>query len=148
MARVFFDVAEWMAHCREYDFVIGTRIHGTMVALQAGTPALCIVHDSRTLELCETMCVPHVHAEAVRDGITRDALIRLFEFDRRRYLTRTDAGCARDYVSFLECNGVKPVDWLKRLRLEAAAEFVLGLGSRGEPREFRWPVIWPRRWLP
>ena len=118
--NVFFDVAEWMAHCREYDFVIGTRIHGTMVALQAGTPALCIVHDSRTLELCETMCVPHVHAEAVRDGITRDGLIRLFEFDPKIFDENRRRLCA-NYVSFLECNGVKSVDWLKRLG--GAAEF-------------------------
>ena len=56
--KVFFDVSDWMDYYKGFDFVIGTRIHGTMLALQAGTPALCIAHDSRTLELCQTMKMP------------------------------------------------------------------------------------------
>ncbi len=112
--RVFFDVKDWMTHCREFDLVVGTRIHGTVVALQAGTPAVCIVHDSRTLELCETMRVPHVRAEAVRDGIDRELLADLFVFDPDAFDENRRRLCST-YVSFLERNGVRTMPWLREL---------------------------------
>ncbi|MCJ2016301.1 polysaccharide pyruvyl transferase family protein [Methylobacterium sp. E-065] len=60
--RVFFNIPAWIEHLRTYDLVVGTRIHGVMLALQAGTPAVCIVHDSRLRELCEISCIPYVLA--------------------------------------------------------------------------------------
>ena len=112
--NVFFNVSDWMAHCTEYDFVVGTRIHGTMVALQAGVPALCIVHDSRTLELCQTMHVPHVVSESVPVGLGREDLLSLFVFDAEAFDENRRRLCGV-YVEFLERNGLKPVSWLREL---------------------------------
>ena len=109
---VFFDVPEWMNYYKAFDFVIGTRIHGTMLALQAGVPALCIAHDSRTLELCETMRMPHVTADAVRDGVTRDELVSLFDFDPVKFDENRRALCG-NYVAFLKRNDLRPVPWLE-----------------------------------
>lgn len=112
--QVFFDIPSWMEFYRHFDFVVGVRIHGVMLALQAGVPALCIAHDSRTLELCETMLVPHVRATDVRAGIRADQLLALSEFDpvafdsNRRQL-------ARRYVDFLVGNGLSPAAWLGAL---------------------------------
>lgn len=110
--NVFFDVPSWMEHYRRFDFVIGTRIHGVMLALQAGVPALCIAHDSRTLELCQTMKVPYVLSKDVVGGIQRKDLLRLFQFDPDEF----DANrrmLARRYVDFLKNNQLQPVDWLE-----------------------------------
>ena len=49
--RFFCDPKAWFAHLATYDFSFGTRIHGNIAALLAGTPALLLAHDSRTLEL-------------------------------------------------------------------------------------------------
>ncbi|WP_341675861.1 polysaccharide pyruvyl transferase family protein [Niveibacterium sp. SC-1] len=83
--NVFFDTEAWMEHYRRFDFVVGCRIHGVMLALQAGVPGLCIAHDSRTIELCETMMVPYVKASEVSGGISRDSLMRVFKFDSRAF---------------------------------------------------------------
>ncbi len=112
--RVFFDVSEWLAYCRKFDLVVGTRIHGTMIALQAGTPAVCIVHDSRTLELCETMGVPHVLYEALPDGIGYRDLPSLFDFDADAFDENRLRLCAT-YVRFLERNAVPTVAWLREM---------------------------------
>ena len=112
--KIFFDVSDWMDYYKGFDFVIGTRIHGTMLALQAGIPALCIAHDSRTLELCETMKMPHVTADSVRDGVTRDELVSLFDFDPDVFDENRRNLC-KNYVAFLKCNALRPVRWLQSI---------------------------------
>lgn len=101
----FFSAAAWLEFMRRFDFVIGTRIHGVMLALQAGIPALCIAHDSRTKELCETMKVPHVAASEVSGGVRRDDLPRLFHFDPDEFDSNR-AHLAAGYQKFFLDNGL------------------------------------------
>lgn len=81
-ANVFFDVLAWMEFYRRFDFVIGPRIHGVILALQAGVPGACIVHDSRTLELCESMKVPYVLAKDHLEGLDVNKVVEEFEFSQ------------------------------------------------------------------
>ncbi|MFE5310542.1 polysaccharide pyruvyl transferase family protein [Isoptericola sp. NPDC056605] len=101
-----FDVPAWMNYLRSFDFVIGPRIHGVMLALQAGVPGLCIAHDSRTAELCQTMGVPHVRASEVRNGIALQDIRRLFQFDPAAFDARRQQ-LGEDYVAFLSGNGLR-----------------------------------------
>ena len=57
--RFFLDPKTWFSHLAEYDFSFGTRIHGNIAALLAGTPAVLLAHDSRTLELADYHQIPH-----------------------------------------------------------------------------------------
>jgi hypothetical protein len=63
--RVFTQYADWIAYMRQRTFCFGTRIHGTIAALIAGTPATLVVHDSRTAELAQIMGVPTVRWQDV-----------------------------------------------------------------------------------
>jgi hypothetical protein len=106
--NVFFDVPSWMEHYRKYDFVVGLRIHGVMLALQMGIPAVCIVHDSRTLELCETMKVPFLAARDIQQGVSRQKIVAAFEqFDPNEFDKNRVALCEK-YVAFLRQNRVQP----------------------------------------
>ncbi len=55
----FWRMDAWLAALSRMDFVTGTRIHGNILALQSGTPAIPIAHDSRTLGLCQTLKIPY-----------------------------------------------------------------------------------------
>lgn len=110
----YFSASAWMEALRKHDFVIGPRIHGVMLALQVGVPALCVAHDSRTIELCEIMRVPYVKAEAVIHGIKRDDLSRLFQFDPDEF-DRNRVELAKKYVAFLQQNGLHPAEYLVEL---------------------------------
>lgn len=57
--RLYFDTPRWIDALRDRDFAFGTRIHGNVAALLAGTPAVVLCHDSRTLELCRYFDIPH-----------------------------------------------------------------------------------------
>ncbi|MGW1060333.1 polysaccharide pyruvyl transferase family protein [Micromonospora rubida] len=57
--RMFVDPWTWMDYLSGFDFNFGTRIHGTITALIAGTPGYLFAHDSRTLELARYFDIPH-----------------------------------------------------------------------------------------
>ena len=54
----FTDIGSWRQHCRNYDLYIGDRIHGGVVALQAGIPAIILFDDDRVKELCNYHGIP------------------------------------------------------------------------------------------
>jgi hypothetical protein len=80
--RFFLDPKTWFDHLAQYDFSFGTRIHGNIAALLAGTPALLLAHDSRTLELAEYHEIPHRTINSIEnDG---DAISLYAECDWNR----------------------------------------------------------------
>lgn len=60
--HIFFDWNEWQDFLRKEQFTmsVGCRFHGNMMSYLSGIPALWIVHDSRTYELCEALALPHI----------------------------------------------------------------------------------------
>lgn len=60
-SHIFFDINEWRSYIRELDFSIGARFHGNVIALWENVPALFLVTDSRTKELCEHFSLPHMN---------------------------------------------------------------------------------------
>ena len=56
--RIWFDAEEWLEASKQLTLSIGMRLHGNMVAMQAGVPSLWIPHDPRTTELVATMSLP------------------------------------------------------------------------------------------
>ncbi|WEG07914.1 polysaccharide pyruvyl transferase family protein [Microbacterium horticulturae] len=52
------DSRTWVDSLSEFDYAVGTRIHGTIAALLSRTPATILPFDSRTLELAEYHEIP------------------------------------------------------------------------------------------
>ena len=57
--RFFVDPTPWFQFLSGVEFSFGTRIHGNIAALIAGTPAVVLAHDSRTLELARYFEIPY-----------------------------------------------------------------------------------------
>ena len=115
-AVVFFDVWAWMEFLRDFDFVVGTRIHGVLLGIQVGIPGLCIVSDSRTRELCETMNIPHALARDCRGGLDIEQLAGMFreQFDGAQFDCNRRT-LAANYLAFLVGNRLQPSNHLRGL---------------------------------
>ena len=77
----YYDFREWIRALTHYDLSIGTRIHGNILALQAGIPAICIDHDSRTRELSETIMMPRLPIRTFIEWGSVEALVERYPFD-------------------------------------------------------------------
>lgn len=73
-ARWFFRFDEWLDYMRTVDFAFGARFHGNMAAILAGVPALSMVFDTRTRELCEYLNLPYMHLKDFRSDTTLSSL--------------------------------------------------------------------------
>lgn len=103
--RWFGTVEQWAGFVATLDVVVGSRLHGALMALTNATPALLIAHDSRTLELAALAGIPrlHVMSDAARDlsveklsGMIRDLSFSEFDKSYRALYSR--------YVAFLTAN--------------------------------------------
>lgn len=114
-ARAFTDVRQWLDELRQHDFAVGTRFHGAMLAVQAGTPAGCIAHDSRVYEMCQTMGIPVVLDSQI-DTLSMSSLKRHFKWNSENYRTRR-AQLRSAYSHLLTSAGIKVS---RRIAVESA----------------------------
>ena len=117
-AACFNDATSWLEAMRSVDFAVGARFHGVMLAIQAGAPGGVIAHDSRTLEMCQTMAVPVRLAAETPHDFALDDLWDLFAFDVAAFAA-TRERLRRVYVELLRGCGVEPN--LRLTTLQAAA---------------------------
>jgi hypothetical protein len=101
----FFDVECWINSLRGCRISFGTRIHGNLLALQAGVPTFIIPHDARTRELAETIGMPIVEQNDFVRAESLQSLLRQIPFSGEAY-DRKRIQLAVEYVSLLRDSGV------------------------------------------
>ena len=111
-AKAFSRIDEWVRYLGTRSAVIGTRIHGNILSLQAETPSLPVVHDLRTRELTETLGFPTVGVDEVVSANSSSEVLDLVE----RAYGNFDAGeadsrrsdIARIFSSAIKAIGLTP----------------------------------------
>ena len=56
--RAFTSIRDWGNYCSTFDYCVGFRIHGFLVATYSGIPSFLNTVDTRTLELSKTLSLP------------------------------------------------------------------------------------------
>ena len=79
--RFYIGAPAWRDEMRGMDLALGTRLHGNMAAIAAGTPGVIIAHDSRTGELGQTMHLPRLSLEAAMAAPSLAAALEEVAFD-------------------------------------------------------------------
>ncbi|MEV6835565.1 polysaccharide pyruvyl transferase family protein [Streptomyces sp. NPDC051133] len=105
--RVYVDPITWIDDLRSFDFSFGSRIHGNIAALLAGTPATVLCGDSRTLELCRYFEIPHRRLDqAVKDPESVGPA-RLYEQADFGGLVGNHLERFERFIGFLDKNGLQ-----------------------------------------
>lgn len=105
--RVYVDPITWIDELRPFDFSFGSRIHGNIAALLAGTPATVLCGDSRTLELCRYFEIPHQLLEKVGKNLEATDPARLYEQADFSGLVGNHAERFDRFTAFLDKNGLQ-----------------------------------------
>lgn len=103
--RGFLSARDWIAHMQEVDLAFGSRIHGSMAAVNAGTPAIVLAADLRIEELARYHGIPFVpRAEAAETDIQTayeradfGEFFRKYDKNYRNFLSFLDA-CGIDHI--------------------------------------------------
>jgi polysaccharide pyruvyl transferase WcaK-like protein len=105
--KVFFDINHWANFLKTHTGVIGTRLHGTILALNMGLPAILIPHDSRTAEVAEFAKLPTINLANRIDSLSEKAMLDLLkESNVEEYLTARQLNL-KVYLEFLASNNLE-----------------------------------------
>lgn len=119
--KFFFNLDEWLGYLRNAGPCIGTRIHGTVAALLAGTPAVLIAHDSRTREMAQKMAIPYLLSSDVTSfdsQYLRDIAAKADYGDlRKKY-----KDYAGEFIRFFEKNNLQVTEQFTCMARPTASE--------------------------
>jgi len=103
--RVFFHARDWRSYLQGKEYVIGTRIHGTIAAILSGVRGILLSHDPRTAELAEIMGIPTARLQDLEtlDFDRLAALVEAADFDLTR---RTFPAYRERFQDFFDRNGI------------------------------------------
>jgi hypothetical protein len=107
-SRYFCDVQTWASYIRTQSLSMGSRFHGNLIALINGTPALMVIHDSRTMEMCTLLGIPNVHvSKLTADSYRVEWLMEQIEAADFTGFERAYSTLYQRFVRFLTSNGLK-----------------------------------------
>lgn len=153
--RFFLDPTPWLDFLATRDFSFGTRIHGNIAALIAGTPAVVLAHDSRTLELARYFEIPHLQMPSGTPAIDAADLYADADFGP---LNRGHAARLATFAAYLDRHGLDHVfrsppaepPFIARIAATPFAPAVM-VGSRTTPQGLGGRILRLRhrtsRWL-
>lgn len=102
----FTNVPAWLTYLGEKDFSFGSRIHGNIAAILAGTPCFIVVSDQRIRELAEYHQIPHI---LMKELTKETSIFRLHEQADFAGIARGHEARFRHYLDFLHENGLETV---------------------------------------
>ena len=102
--EVFFDVEAWAKWIGQYDFSLGSRFHGNMLAILSGVPALTMVVDSRMNEMTRLFRLPTLPMHEYRMDRPLSEYYDMADFTE---FNRVYPERLRSFRDFLHRNGLK-----------------------------------------
>lgn len=104
--RIFTNPNQWFSSMGTFDFSIGTRIHGNIASILAGTPSLVIAIDTRTLELAEYFKIPYVKLSDLNNYHNLESFYNKAVEGMPKFYENY-SNILKDYYRFFNKNGIK-----------------------------------------
>ena len=104
---VFSNIQDWKNFVKQFRFVIGTRVHGSILSLNSGVPALCTNSDSRATEMCSLLKIPQIKGIAVTSF--NDVLDIYANIDYSE-MNASYPNLYKNFQTFMQSNGLEIID--------------------------------------
>lgn len=102
-ARFFVNVPKWMEFLTAMDLSVGSRFHGTIAGLMAGTPSIIFPGDSRTREFVAYHKMPSMPMYEVPENLTLEELVERVDFKSVEQVQKKNFN---HFIEFLDKNGI------------------------------------------
>ncbi|MCI8769644.1 MAG: polysaccharide pyruvyl transferase family protein [Lachnospiraceae bacterium] len=102
----FTNMPSWLEYLRNKDFSFGSRIHGNIAAILAGTPCFIVVSDNRIMELVEFHHIPHLLMKDLNKSTN------IFDLHEKADFSAIQIGHEKHfihYLDFLKENGLETI---------------------------------------
>lgn len=100
------DPNTWVDYLRDFDFVLGSRVHGSIAGILAGAPTLLLAHDSRTRELANYHQIPYLPIDQVTENTRAEDLYQYADYTK--FHSRLGETFDK-FTSFLEKNNLSHI---------------------------------------
>lgn len=104
--KFFLNSYSWFEYLSQRDFTFGTRLHGCIASLIAGTPAMLFAHDSRTLEIAEYFKIPYINLNLHKQILDSSEIYEMIDIDKMKCQYNLNL---KNYASFLRKNGLDTI---------------------------------------
>ena len=101
--QLFFDIEKWTNYTKQFQFSIGARFHGNVVALWNYVPALFLVPDARVEEMVRYFNLPYIKMEEFDE---HKPLSYYYELADYTEFNKGYRAKYRTYMEFLKRNGI------------------------------------------
>lgn len=105
MFEIFSDMNKWGEFMKTRDVAFGFRIHGNIIALKNGVPAINIVTDSRVYEMCSLFKIPFVQVNQLASSDLN--FRKIYEETDFTEMNKIYPKLLDNFVAFLNKNGIK-----------------------------------------
>ena len=102
--HIFSDIHSWKTFIKNYKFAIGGRLHGSILAINAGIPALCLSNDSRATEMCEFLKIPHMPDLEIT---SKNDIFKIYDKLNIMELNKNYPKLYDNFIDFLHTNNLK-----------------------------------------
>lgn len=103
--HIFSDMNKWAEFIKSYDVAFGFRIHGNIIALKNGVPAIDIATDSRVYEMCELFKIPYVRVNQFDS--TELNFNKIYEQADFSEMNKQYPVLLQNFINFLDKNNIK-----------------------------------------
>jgi hypothetical protein len=105
--HVFYDLNQWASCVSKAKCIIGTRLHGALLALGSGRPAILVPHDSRTAEVAAFAGIQALDGQVLFNTDSLSDIFSLFDVDNLDRYRDVRSLNQRVFVNFLNDSGLK-----------------------------------------
>ena len=103
--RSFSNCHKWENYLKDFTMYFGFRMHGAIVSLNAGIPAIATNPDSRAAEMCELFKIPYMPAQLKKPVID---IKFLYDYIDLAPMNRLYNSLYDNFINWLEKFGIKP----------------------------------------